>query len=234
MTIIRTASSPARPRIDASPAAPHDGPDRRFERLLGEAAWLTLPPAVRARFSAAHEVGASAVFRGRTTRLSMNAAGRAFAALARLVGAPLPVDCRCRDCDAVVAVTEAQGGEGQVWTRLYARRNGFPQAIHSMKKFAGPTGLEEHVVDGPIFGLGMTLTLTAAAGALYFTSADYFLRLLRWRARLPAMLAPGSMVIGHHDLGAGRFLFTLTLTHPVFGLMIDQETVFEDMEACHG
>lgn len=234
MAIIETASRPAGPRIVAAHGAPQSGPDRRFERLLGDAQWSALPPAVRARFSAVHTVGAGAVFRGRTTRLFMNAAGRVVAALARLVGAPLPVDRRCNDCDAVVAVTEAQGGEGQVWTRLYARRRGFPQAIHSMKKFAGPTGLEEHVIDGPIFGFGMTLTLTAAAGALYFTSADYFLRLVRWRARLPAMLAPGRMVIGHHDLGAGRFVFTLTLTHPVFGLMIDQETVFEDMEARHG
>lgn len=214
--------------------APPPASDRRFERLLGDADWRALPAAVRARFSARHEVGASAVFRGRTTRLRMNAAGRAFASLARLVGAPLPVDLSCKGCDAVVAVTEAGNGEGQVWTRLYARRTGFPQAIHSMKKFAGPTGLEEHVLDGPFFGLGMTLTLSAAAGALYFTSKDYFLRLFRWRTTLPAPLRPGRMVIGHHDLGAGRFLFTLTLTHPVFGLMIDQETVFEDMEASHG
>lgn len=211
--------------------APPPKRDSRFQKLLGEADWAALPAAVRARFSAEHEVGASAVFRGRTTRLRMNAAGRVLAGLARFVGAPLPVDLRCKDCDAVVAVTDAAEGEGQIWTRLYARKNGFPQAIHSMKKFAGPTGLEEHVVDTPFFGLGMTLTLSAAAGALYFASADYFLRILRWRMPL---LAPGRMVIGHHDLGAGRFLFTLTLTHPVFGLMIDQETVFEDMEACHG
>lgn len=208
--------------------------DVRFQNLIGEADWVALPAAVRARFSAAHDVGASAVFRGRTTRLRMNAAGRVLAALARLIGAPLPVDLRCKDCDAIVAVTDAADGQGQVWTRLYARRGGFPQAIHSMKKFAGPTGLEEHVADGPLFGLGMTLRLTAAAGALYFSSADYFLRLFRWRTTLPAALAPGRMVIGHHDIGAGRFLFTLTLTHPVFGLMIDQETVFEDMEARHG
>jgi hypothetical protein len=206
----------------------------RFQQLLGDAEWSALPAAVRARFSAAPEVGASALFRGRTTRLCMNGAGRILAALARSVGAPLPVDLRCKDCDAVVAVTDSADGEGMIWTRLYARKRGFPQAIHSMKKFAGPTGLEEHVVDGPLFGLGMTLTLRAAAGALFFTSADYFVRILRWRAILPPFLAPGRMVIGHHDIGSGRFLFTLTLNHPLFGLMIDQETVFEDMEARHG
>ncbi len=208
-------------------------PDGRFRGLLSPADWAALPDAVRARFSATPKVGEGAIFRGRTTRLHMNRAGRILAGLARLVGAPLPVDDRCDQCDAVVAVTDAPGGDGQVWTRLYARRDGFPQAIHSMKKFAGPTGLEEHVADGPLFGLGMMLRLSVGAGALFFSSAGYFVRLARWRTRLPKFIEPGAMVIGHHDLGAGRFLFTLALTHPLFGLMIDQETVFEDMEARH-
>lgn len=208
--------------------------DDRFRTLLAASDWNSLPPAVRARFSAKPKVGQSALYRGQTTRLRMNAAGRIFAALARVIGAPLPVDDHCNNCDAVVAVTDAAQGGGQVWTRLYARRDGFPQAIHSMKKFAGPTGLEEHVVNTKFFGLGMTLRLSAGGGALFFSSVDFFLRIVRWRLRLPKMLAPGAMVIGHHDLGAGRFLFTLTLNHPLFGLMIDQETVFEDMEARHG
>ncbi|MFN0022892.1 MAG: DUF4166 domain-containing protein [Parvularculaceae bacterium] len=205
--------------------------DARFQRLLSDQDWFSLPLAVRVRFSAEPRIGASALYRGATTKLAMNRAGRVLAFLARAIGAPLPVDDHCDQCDAVVAVTDAPGGCGQVWTRLYARRDGFPQAIHSMKKFAGPTGLEEHVVDGRVFGLGMTLRLSVGAGALFFSSVDYFVRVLEWRMTLPASLAPGAMVIGHHDLGAGRFLFTLALRHKLFGLMIDQETVFEDMEA---
>lgn len=219
-----------------SPAHLHESVavDARFCKLLGAVAWADLPIAVRARFSTKHKVGESGIFRGRTTRLRMNPAGRILAAFARVIGAPLPVDDHCDQCDAVVAVTDAPGGEGQIWTRLYARRDGFPQAIHSMKKFAGPTGLEEHVVDGRLFGLGMTLKLSVGAGALFFSSDRYFVRLGRWRFFLPKATAPGAMVIGHHDLGAGRFLFSLTLAHPLFGVMIDQETVFEDMEARHG
>jgi hypothetical protein len=208
--------------------------DDRFRKLLGADAWASLPAAVQKRFSKKPKIGASAVYRGHTTRLRMNAAGRALAGFARIIGAPLPIDDHCNGFDAVVAVTDAAQGGGQVWTRLYARRDGFPQAIHSMKKFAGPTGLEEHVVDTKLFGLGMTLHFSAAGGALYFSSDTYFARFFGWRFRLPGALAPGAMVIGHHDLGAGRFLFTLTLKHGLFGLMIDQETVFEDMEARHG
>lgn len=225
----RAISAPAHPGDSPDPGADH-----RFRMLLTADAWTSLPPAVRARFSAKPKIGRSALYRGQTTRLRMNAAGRVFAALARVIGAPLPVDDHCNNCDAVVAVTDAAQGGGQVWTRLYARRDGFPQAIHSMKKFAGPTGLEEHVVNTKVFGLGMTLRLSVGGGALFFSSADYFLRIAQWRMQLPQLLAPGAMVIGHHDLGAGRFLFTLTLNHPLFGLMIDQETVFEDMEARHG
>lgn len=208
--------------------------DARFQNLLPDADWRALPVAVRARFSAKPKIGAGAIFRGRTTSLRMNLAGRLFALLARLVGAPLPIDDHSDQCDAIVAVTDAPRGQGQVWTRLYARRDGFPQAIHSMKKFAGPTGLEEHVVDGRFFGAGMSLTLSVAGAALYFASDRYFVRILRWRFFLPNALAPGAMVIGHNDLGQGRFVFTLTLRHPAFGLMIEQESVFEDMEACHG
>lgn len=208
--------------------------DPRFRNLLAADDWNTLPAAVRARFSAKPQVGASAIYRGRTTGLKMNAAGRIFAALARVIGAPLPIDDHSDQCDAIVAVTDAPHGQGQVWTRLYARRRGFPQAIHSMKKFAGPTGLEEHVVDGRFFGAGMTLTLSVKGAALFFSSRRYFVRLLGRRLSLPGVFAPGAMVIGHHDLGEGRFLFTLTLRHPLFGLMIEQETVFEDMEARHG
>lgn len=211
-----------------------DAADTRFQNLLPAADWDALPSAVRARFSAKPKVGASAIFRGRTTSLRMNAAGRLFALLARVIGAPLPIDDHSDQCDAIVAVTDAPREQGQVWTRLYARRDGFPQAIHSMKKFAGPTGLEEHVVEGRFFGAGMTLTLSVAGAALFFTSTRYFVRLFGWRFSLPKALAPGAMVIGHHDLGEGRFLFTLTLRHPALGLMIEQETVFEDMEACHG
>ena len=48
--------------------------------------------------------------------------------------------------------------------------------------------------------------------------------------RLPEWLAPGRMVVGHVELGEGRFAFTLDLVHPWFGEMIHQLAVFAEGE----
>jgi hypothetical protein len=115
---------------------------------------------------------------------------------------------------------------GQIWTRLYARRNGFPQVIHSSKRFAGPTGLEEYVGRG----VGMTLTVYAREGALIFRSQRYFLQLFGRRLFLPARLAPGTLYVTHAELPDGKFSFTLQVFHPRFGLLIRQMAVFKEIE----
>ena len=66
---------------------------------------------------------------------TVSAPGFLLAQLARLFGGPLPIS-RAAGLESVVTVTEDLATGGQVWTRLYARRNGFPQIIHSSKRFA--------------------------------------------------------------------------------------------------
>jgi len=124
----------------------------------------------------------------------------------------------------LVAVTEDMAGGGQVWTRLYARRAGFPQIIHSAKRFAGPTGLEEHVG----FGIGMALTVHTVEAALIFRSAGYFVQLLGRRIALPRWLSPGALTVTHGELSDGWFSFTLELVHPRFGALIRQTAVFRE------
>lgn len=125
---------------------------------------------------------------------------------------------------SVVTVTEDIATNGQHWTRLYARRRGFPQVVHSSKRFAGPTGLEEYVG----CGVGMALTISVEAEALIFRAAHYFIQLGRFRLRLPAWLAPGALSVTHAELGDGRFLFKLDIVHPRLGRLICQTAAFKE------
>lgn len=197
--------------------------DFRFARLLGGVGWSALPQAVRARFSKRYAPGKAVSYAGVIGHCRMSRAGWCLAQLARLVGAPLPLD-RGGGLAAVVTVTEHGPSGGQVWTRVYARRSGFPQVIHSAKMFTGPTGLEEYLG----LGFGLALTVRAEPDRIVFLSDHYFLRLARLRLRLPRWLAPGQLRIDHIDHGHGAFAFVLDLQHPWLGELIHQHGEFHD------
>ena len=197
--------------------------DLRFRALMSAHDWDALPLAVRRRFSKRLAGGATLVYAGRVIETQMSLAGWCLAQATRLVGSPLPLG-RERDVPAVVAVTEEIATGGQTWTRIYARRAGFPQVIHSAKRFAGPTGLEEHVGRG----VGMALTVHVAERALVFRSAGYFLHVLGRRVMLPAWLCPGALTVTHGETLDGWFTFTLELVHPRFGGLIRQIAIFRE------
>lgn len=196
--------------------------DLRFRTLLPADAWAALPPAVRRRFSKRMTGGATVTYCGAVTTVRASAAGRLLAEAARLIGGPLPLVFE--PGAGVVTVTEDTVGQGQVWTRLYTRRTGFPQVIHSAKRFAGPTGLEEHIGAG----VGMALTVAVEGEALVFRSAFYFATVLGLRLRLPRWVEPGRLTIVHRDLGDGAFAFTLALDHPWLGRLLGQDAIFRD------
>lgn len=200
--------------------------DDRYRRLLGEAAWSQLPRAVQRRFSRRHANGETIVYRGHVEETRLTLAGRVLSQMARIAGAPLPLDDGATG-PAVVIVTEAPEMSGHLWTRIYARPGRLPQAIRSAKRFQGPTGLEEDLGHG----LSMALTLAVEDGVLVFRSTGYDLHVLGRRWRLPAWLSPGTCEIGHRDDGGGRFTFTLRLTHPVLGQIVSQTARFEDEDA---
>lgn len=207
------------------PISPYKvAPDYRFRRLLGEPAWARLPVGIRKRFSKKLSCGASVVYQGVVVAMRMNLAGRALAQLARLFGGPLPLSMSMVDQPAIVSVTEDQASGGQFWMRQYGRANYFPQVVHSSKRFAGPTGIEEYIGSG----IGMALRVSAEPQKILFKSDHYFLQVGRHRLRLPAWMTPANLTIGHHDLGDGRFLFSLTLTSRLFGEMIHQDALFQD------
>jgi hypothetical protein len=210
------------PRRAPAPAPAGIG-DLRFRALAGEEAWASLPDAVRERFGRHIGAGASILYAGEVVECRMSRCGRLLAELCRLIGAPLPLS-RDAFVPAVVSVTEDPASGGQFWTRLYGRRRGFPQVIHSIKRFCGPTGLEEYVG----CGIGIALRLEVADGALHFLSDHYFLSVGRLRLRLPRFLTPGRMRVSHVDCGHGSFAFMLRLDHPRLGELICQTAMFEE------
>jgi hypothetical protein len=200
--------------------------DLPFRDLLGEASWATLPVSVRRRFGKRLSGGASVVYRGVVVTMRMNITGRMLAQLARLVGGPLPYDLTSLGQPAVVSVTEDIAGDGQFWIRQYGRAAGFPQVIHSSKRFDGPTGIEEYIGAG----IGIALRVSADRDRLTFESDHYFLQAGRWRLRLPAWMRPGRLTITHRDLGTNRFLFSLSLKSRLFGELVYQDALFQDCE----
>lgn len=197
--------------------------DPRFRQLVGETNWACLPPAVRARFGRKALATQTISYVGEVVECRMSRLGRAFANLCRLVGAPLPLNADV-GVAASVCVTEDAGSGGQYWTRQYCRRRGFPQVIHSSKRFSGPTGLEEYLG----LGLGIALVLRVEAEALYFESDHYFWRMGPIRLRLPRWLEPGHLSVGHVACDHGWFAFTLALDHAWFGALVHQCCLFTE------
>ena len=111
--------------------------DRRFHDLLPDEAWGRLPLAIWRRFSKRFADGETVVYVGTIEEATFTPIGWWLAQLARVIGGPLPL-CRETGGPMVVTVTEASGG--QIWTRICARSDGFPQVIHSAKRFAGRPG----------------------------------------------------------------------------------------------
>jgi Domain of unknown function (DUF4166) len=197
--------------------------DNRFRALLSDEDWGRLPLATWRRFSKRLAGGGTVVYVGEVDESRHSRMGWWLVQLARLIGGPLPTGTET-GASMIVAVTEDAESRGQVWTRICAKRNGFPQVIHSAKRFAGPTGLEEYIG----LGISMSLRLFVEGEALLFRSAGYFFSIGALRLRLPERLTPGALTVTHADLGGGNFRFTLEAVHPHFGLLVRQSAVFRE------
>ncbi len=213
---------------EARRKAPAELGDLRFQALLSNDAWAVLPAGIRRRFSKRLAGGNTVVYTGHVVETHMSRAGWWLAQAARLIGAPLPTSSDA-GVPSVVTVTEDAATGGQIWTRLYARRNRFPQVINSSKRFSGPTGLEEYIG----CGISMALTVATSSGAIMFRSAGYFVMLGKQRLRMPRWLTPLDLRITHSELGdpardAGCFEFKLELANPALGVLIRQVAVFQE------
>ena len=227
-TTARTAEILTLPRTPATvrsaPAAPTDD---RYLRLVGTRDWSRLPAHVRARFSRKLAAGQSVVYRGEVVHCALSRAGRWLAQAARIVGGPLPFTHNATGPSTVI-VTEAPELGGQIWSRLYPRPARFPQAIHSAKRFQGPTGLEEHLGLGLVMRLAVHVEDERETPTLVFRSTSYAVHALGRTLTLPGWLSPGRCEVRHRAETDSRFSFTLTLDHPWAGRLLHQVAFYEE------
>jgi hypothetical protein len=202
----------ATPHATRPPAQTSSALDLRA--LMGVDAWSRLPAAVQRRFGTHVE---PVRYVGRMD-LRCSPLGRVLAWLAWPLRGPLTPEC----ADGVPAeVTVAPDGlGGVVWSRRLGRR-----VVESVKR-AHPAG--SGVLERTRGGLAMALDVFEDDGALVFQSRHYLWCLGPVRLRLPAALSPGQCRVEHRDLGAGRFRFTLTMTHARWGQTFQQTGEFID------
>ena len=203
--------------VSAVAAGSDPTPTPSYASLVGPS-WSELPVRTRARFGVERGV---VCYRGRVVAAECTRLGRLFRQLARLVGSPLPFDDTIGPAAVVVM---AIGSGSSSWTRVYRQDGGRAQAIRSVKRFAGPTGLEEYL------GAGLCMPLRARVenASLVFESTGYSLAFGNLRIPLPSWLTPGRLLVRNTELAAPCFKFSLTLNHPRFGVVLRQEAVFED------
>jgi Domain of unknown function (DUF4166) len=197
---------------------PHHG----LQRVLGDAAWRRLPPAVRTRFG---EPVLAVDYVGEFEVVRASWLGLALATFCRLIGTPV-VPRTGRNVPAVVHVGPT--AEGVAWHREYRWPRSAPCLVRSTKVIQPDGSLVEQLPAR----LCMPLRVYEQGGALHFVSHGYYFDLgtlesgRRIRIPLPAWLSPGTTHVEHHDQADGWFRFTMTVTHPVFGELFYQTGLF--------
>lgn len=182
--------------------------------LVGPAAWQRLPPAVQRRFATGHR---AITYRG-SMDMRCSRLGRVLAWLVKPFKSPL-VTANARGVTTTVHVQPV--GAGVEWGRCFDNGVG---RVCSTKELDAAGRLQECTRGG----LGMALEVFEQGGDLVFESRRYFLALGGWRVVIPRLLSPGTCRVEHRDLGHGRFRFTLSMTHPLWGETFHQTGVFLD------
>jgi hypothetical protein len=209
-----TVRSPGAARRRGAAPIPLDYP-----RLLGHAAWLSLPPASRERFS---------THRARYTGsmlLRSSPCGRVLACLGLLVGSPLP-RVTGDSIPTRVDVAPDPMTDGSRWTRHYGigRRSITVQTVKAVDR-------DGALVERLGGGLRMRLKTLVRERALHFVSDGYYLEFPGGlRLELPRWCPPGRTEVVHTDLGGGRFRFTMTIRHGLVGELFHHEGVFERLQ----
>jgi Domain of unknown function (DUF4166) len=197
--------------------APHG-----IRELLGDSAWMRLPPAVRARFA---ETADAVDYGGEFEIIRASLIGRMIAWACQLIGTPV-VPRTGNDVPAIVHVEASE--RGVEWRREYRWPGLAPIIVRSTKVVSTDGTLVEELPAR----LCMTLCVYEEAGALHFVSRGYYFDVALPGARrhvrlmLPSWLTPGTTHVQHIDQTAGWFRFSMTVNHPLLGEVFHQTGLF--------
>lgn len=192
-------------------------PDIR--RLIGEAQWLSLPGATRARFA---EHAGSAEYQGTFTEIRASFAGKLLATCCRLLGTPVAPFTGTNVPTTVNVFATPDGGTA--WQRIYRFAGRKPCVVESIKRLSR----EGTLVEALAAGMRMALDVYARDGILHFVSTCYYFELGSLRIRLPDWLPPGITHVEHIDLGGGTFRFSMSVRHRWLGEVFWQSGCFRD------
>jgi Domain of unknown function (DUF4166) len=195
--------------------------DTRYRDLLPTEDWARLPLSVQTRFMRHLAPNETKLFSGAVVKTELSKLGRILVFILR----PLNIIPAHHGAigPSTVVVTEGTDAASQTYTRLYGRANGAAQIITSTKCFT-PNGLIEKLGHG----LLMQLAISVEDHALVFASTGYQWSAFGRTITLPRWLSPGHARIEHRDLDGERFRFSLTLTHPLFGQLVEQVAEYRD------
>ena len=187
--------------------------------LLGEAEWLSLPEATRARF--AQHTG-SVAYEGSFEVVRASLAGRLLATCCRLLGTPVAPFTGTNVPATVHVFTTPDGGTA--WQRVYRFAGRKPCVVESIKRLSHDGALVEALPAR----LRMGLDVYARDGVLHFVSNAYYFEIGGMRIALPDWLPPGTTHVEHLDLADGWFRFTMTVRHRWLGEVFYQTGCFRD------
>lgn len=186
--------------------------------------WHQLHPNVQRRFNRLPTEHKPIIYKGVMKQVQRSKAGWLFAFLTRIIGNPL-TPYQAQNVPMTVELSTKPGKKGVYWKRTYLFDNRKAYTVTSVKK--DEDGRMMECVGG---GFGMFLDIYAHEGALHFKSTRFFWKFLKFYIPLPHLITPGRTHVIHKDLGQGKFLFTISMDHPILGQTFFQTGTFHDTE----
>ncbi len=191
---------------------------RGLREVVGDAAWLRLPLAVRARFG---EPVVAVDYVGEFEIVRASWLGRMVATVCRLIGTPV-VPHTGLNIPAIVHVGPVGEGVALEPGISLAQRGALSGALHEGDRSGWRARREASraTVHAP--------RRLRSRRRAHFVSRGYYFDVGRRddgsvrKFPLPAFLSPGVTHVEHHDESGGWFRFTMTVRHPFFGEMFFQ------------